>query len=46
MKLLGDSYINNPASNIPEDVFKNGEYIQDVGSTIDTYSDMWTEFTK
>jgi spermidine/putrescine transport system permease protein len=46
VKLLGESYINNPASNIPEDVFKNGEYIQDVGSTIDTYSDMWTEFTK
>lgn len=46
VKLLGESYINNPASNIPEDVFENGEYIQDVGSTIDTYSDMWTEFTK
>jgi spermidine/putrescine-binding protein len=45
VKLLGDSYINNPASNIPEDVFKNGEYIQDVGGTIDTYNEMWTEFT-
>ena len=46
VKLLGDSYINNPASNIPEDVFKNGEYILDVGGAIDTYNDIWTEFTK
>ncbi len=45
VKLLGDDYINNKASNIPEDVFKNGEYIQDVGSTVDTYSKLWTEFT-
>jgi spermidine/putrescine transport system permease protein len=46
VKLLGDKYINNPASNIPADVFKNGEYIQDVGSTVDTYNNIWTEFTK
>lgn len=46
VKLLGDSYINNPASNIPEEVFKNGEYIQDVGGAIDIYNEIWTEFTK
>ncbi len=46
VKLLGDDYINNPASNIPEDVFANGEYIQDVGSAIDTYNTVWTEFTQ
>jgi len=46
VKLLGDSYINNPASNIPEEVFKNGEYIQDVGGAIDIYNDIWTEFTR
>jgi spermidine/putrescine transport system permease protein len=46
VKLLGDAYINNPASNIPQEVFEKGEYIQDVGSAVDTYSTLWTEFTK
>ena len=43
--LLGDDYINNPASNIPEEVFANGEYIQDVGDALEQYNTIWTEFT-
>ncbi len=46
VKLLGDDYINNPASNVPGEVFANGEYIMDVGSAIDTYNTIWTEFTQ
>jgi spermidine/putrescine transport system permease protein len=45
VELLGDDYINNPASNIPEDVFANGEYIQDVGDALEQYNTIWTEFT-
>lgn len=46
VKLLGDDYINNPASNIPGEVFANGEYIMDVGAAIDTYNTLWTKFTQ
>lgn len=45
VKLLGDAYINNPASNIPAEVFAKGEYIQDVGSAVDQYDTIYTEFT-
>lgn len=46
VKLLGDKYINNPACNPPTDVIKNGEYIKDVGDSLETYDKMWTELTK
>lgn len=46
IELLGDSYINNPAINVPEEVFANGEYIQDLdGETLNLYDTLWTEFT-
>lgn len=43
--LLGDDYKNNQAANIPADVFKNGQYIQNIGKTVDIYNDMWAKFT-
>lgn len=44
--LLGEDYINNPACNPPADVIANGEYIMDVGDTLEVYDKMWTELTK
>ncbi|MDR2192480.1 MAG: spermidine/putrescine ABC transporter substrate-binding protein [Endomicrobium sp.] len=44
--LLPDSYKNNLASNIPAEVFANGQFIQDVGSKVEKYDEIWTKFTK
>jgi len=44
--LLPDSYKNNPASNIPAEVFAKGQFIQDVGSKVEKYDEIWTAFTK
>lgn len=44
--LLGEEYINNPACNPPADVIKNGEYVMDVGDSLEIYDKMWTELTK
>jgi len=44
--LMGDSYKNNPASNVPSDVIKKGEYVQDIGTDVEKYDALWTEFTK
>ena len=43
--LLGDDYKNNPAANIPADVFAGGQYIQNIGKSIDLYNDLWAKFT-
>jgi spermidine/putrescine-binding protein len=44
--IVGDSYKNNPASNLPPEVFANGQFIEDVGSTVEKYDEIWTKFTK
>jgi spermidine/putrescine-binding protein len=46
VSLLPDSYKNNPASNIPSEVFAKGQFIQDVGSKVEKYDEIWTKFTK
>lgn len=46
MKLMDDSYKNNPAKNVPESAVAKGLGVKDVGSAIDIYNDIWTEFTK
>jgi spermidine/putrescine transport system substrate-binding protein/spermidine/putrescine transport system permease protein len=40
--LLPESYIDNPASNLPDEVFEKGEYILDVGEDTRTYDEIWT----
>jgi len=44
--LLPDSYKNSPASNIPSDVIAKGEYVQDIGTTVEKYDQLWTTFTE
>lgn len=46
IKLMGDSYKNNPASNPPDEVLKKGEFIKDIGDKVEVYDKMWTELTK
>ena len=46
MKLMDDTYKNNPARNVPETAVQKGFLTKDIGSTLDTYNDIWTEFTK
>jgi spermidine/putrescine transport system permease protein len=45
VKLLGDEYKNDPAANIPSDIFGKGQYIMNVDKSIDIYNDMWAKFT-
>ncbi|MDR2771906.1 MAG: spermidine/putrescine ABC transporter substrate-binding protein [Elusimicrobiota bacterium] len=44
--LLPDSYRNNPASNVPAEIFAKGEFIKDIGSKVEQYDLIWTKFTK
>jgi len=44
--LMPDSYKNNKASNVPSEVIKKGEYVKDIGSDVEKYDTLWTEFTK
>lgn len=44
--LMGEDYRNNPAINIPAEEISKGKYVQNIGKTVDTYSEMWAEFTK
>jgi spermidine/putrescine-binding protein len=46
LDLLSDSYKNNIASNVPPEVFRDGEFIQDIGSKVEEYDKIWTKFTK
>lgn len=46
IKLMGSAYTDNTAINIPSDVIEKGEYVKDVGATLDKYNTIWTEFTK
>lgn len=34
--------LDNPASNLPDEIFAKGEYILDVGETTTTYDEIWT----
>lgn len=44
--LMDDAYKNNKAICIPADEIKKGFYVQNIGKTVDTYSEIWAEFTK
>lgn len=44
--LMGEDYKNNPAINIPAEEINKGRYVQNIGKTVDTYSEIWAEFTK
>lgn len=44
--LMGEDYKNNPAISIPAEEISKGKYVQNIGKTVDTYSEMWAEFTK
>jgi spermidine/putrescine-binding protein len=41
---LGSAYLNNPASNISWSNIKKAELIEDVGSTLTEYDDLWSSF--
>jgi spermidine/putrescine-binding protein len=42
--LLGDSYLNNSAINIPWDKLASGELIDDVGDSLPQFDDIWSAF--
>jgi len=44
--LMGEDYKTNPAIMIPAEELSKGKYVQNIGKTVDTYSEMWAEFTK
>ena len=46
VKLLPDSYKNNPASNVPPEIFAAGEYVQDIGADVEKYDAIWTKLTQ
>ncbi len=46
MALMDDSYKNNPVKNIPSDVIAKGFITRDLGTTTETYNDIWTKFTE
>lgn len=46
VKLMGNSYKNNPVRNVSESVIEKGKSPLDIGKTVDTYNDIWTDFTK
>ena len=46
VKLLPDSYKNNPASNVPPEIFAAGEYVQDIGADVEKYDTIWTKLTQ
>ncbi|MHB8130354.1 MAG: ABC transporter substrate-binding protein [Mobilitalea sp.] len=44
--LMDDTYKNNKAIMIPAEEIARGYYTQNIGKTIDIYSEIWAEFTK
>lgn len=44
--LMGEDYKSNPAIMIPSEEIKKGQYVKNIGKTVDVYSEMWAEFTK
>jgi spermidine/putrescine-binding protein len=46
IELLGPEYTDNPASNVPTEVFRDGEFIKDIGNNVELYDNIWTKFTR
>lgn len=46
LALMGSDYKNNPAINIPKEEIAKGHYVKNIGKTIGTYNEMWSELTK
>jgi spermidine/putrescine-binding protein len=47
IKIMEESFLSNPAKNIPRDVIANGQSTIDLDNdTLVLYDDMWTAFTK
>lgn len=44
--LMDENYKSNPAIMIPTDEISKGHYVENIGKTVDIYSEMWAEFTK
>jgi spermidine/putrescine transport system permease protein len=44
--LMDDNYKNNKAINIPAEEISKGNYVKNIGKTVDLYSEIWAEFTK
>ncbi len=44
--LMDEAYKSNPAIMIPAEEISKGHYVKNIGKTVDTYSEMWAEFTK
>lgn len=42
-KLLGDEYLDNIASNIPDSIIKNGIYVKNIGQSVTLYDKLWAE---
>jgi spermidine/putrescine-binding protein len=43
VKLLPEYLADDPASNLPPEVYEKGEYIKDIGDKIIVYDKMWTD---
>ncbi len=44
--LMDEEYRANPAISIPAEEIKKGHYVENIGKTVDIYSEIWAEFTK
>ena len=42
-ELLSKEYLNNIAANISDDVFENGLFVKNIGSSIGMYDRIWAE---
>lgn len=42
-KLLDSKYVNNLAANIPDNIFKKGTFVNNIGSSIRDYDKIWAE---
>lgn len=42
-ELLDDNYLNNPAANIPDDVFLSGTFVKNLGKYIIKYDKLWAQ---
>lgn len=41
--ILDKSYLNNPASNIPDAIISNGYYVKNIGKNIKIYDKLWAQ---
>ncbi len=42
-KILNDDYLNNKAANIPDEIYKQGSFVKNVGDSIRTFDKIWAE---